>query len=62
MSHTRSARPALLEINHDGPIRMTRVGKAHQGLVWEVQPENFDTVIEMINTFGGPDAWRIEKL
>lgn len=64
MTHTtkRSTRPTLLGVNHDGPIRVSKLGEGHQGLVWTVQPENHQNVIDMINDFGGPDMWEITPL
>lgn len=52
----------LTAINHDGPIRLKRLGEGNDGLVWTVQPENFETVVRMVNEYGGPACWEIEAL
>lgn len=52
----------LTEINHNGPVEVRELGKAGQGIVWTVQPENFESVIEMINANGGPSAWKVTAL
>lgn len=58
MTNTQTM-PTLLAITHNGPVRVREVGTGHQGIDWIVQPENFDSVIDMINQYGGPDAWTI---
>ena len=52
----------LQSINHDGPVVVRELGKAHKGLVWTVQPQDFDSVVEMINQFGGPAFWSIKPV
>lgn len=51
--------PTLQSINCDGPVVVRELGRKHEGIVWTVQPENFDKLIEMINNHGGPDMWSI---
>lgn len=55
-------RPKLQSIDHDGPVYLRELGKSWNGINWVVQPENFPTLIEMINTHGGPDCWTIVPL
>ena len=57
MQHTTApAAPALLGISHDGPV----VAESHSPrFTWLVQPEDFPTLIERVNTYGGPDFWTI---
>ncbi|QPK40195.1 hypothetical protein SEA_JINKIES_64 [Arthrobacter phage Jinkies] len=52
----------LNSINHTGPVEVRELGKAGQGIVWTVQPENFESVVKMINANGGPAAWRVTAL
>lgn len=52
----------LLAIDHDGPVKVTELGQRHEGIVWEVQPENFPRLIEMVNAHGGPNHWRIDPI
>lgn len=59
---SRQTRPTLLGIGHDGPVRVQKLGERHQGMVWIVQPENHQNVIDMINEFGGPAMWKITPL
>ena len=48
--------PTLLGIAHDGPV----VAESHNPrFTWTVQPEDFPTLIERVNTYGGPDFWTI---
>lgn len=47
----------LQAINHDGPV-IARHGK--DGVVWTVQPEDFDSLVEHVNRYGGPTFWSIE--
>lgn len=61
MASTPTARPVLLGIAHDGPVRVTERGTGG-GIVWTVQPENFPALLAMVNANGGPDCWRIEAL
>lgn len=49
----------LLRIEHDGPIRFQELGKGDQGIDWMVEPANHQRAIDMVNEFGGPNAWRI---
>lgn len=52
----------LLGITHTGPVRVTELGTGGTGIVWEVAPENFPSLIDMINRYGGVSHWRIEAL
>lgn len=52
----------LSAINHNGPVRVRELGKAGKGIDWTVQPENFASVVDMINTYGGPSAWSITAI
>lgn len=52
----------LTNITHNGPVEVRQLGTAGQGLVWTVQPENFKSVIAMINANGGPGAWKITAI
>lgn len=56
----------LLSIEQgDKPIRFTELGKGHGGLVATIHPGNPDALqrsIDMVNEFGGPNAWRIEEV
>lgn len=52
----------LLRIDSDTPVLVKELGKSHGGIVWTVQPENFQSVVDMINTYGGPECWSIEVL
>ena len=58
-TRTAPAVGQLLSVNHDGPLRFREVGKAHQGIDWIVQPENHQAAIDMVNQYGGPNAWDI---
>lgn len=51
--------PVVLSINHDGPLRFREVGTRWGGIDWTVQPENHQSAIDMVNRYGGPDAWDI---
>lgn len=62
MTVNTPTRPTLLEINSTGPVRVRRLGAGHEGLVWTVDPENFGTVVDMVNAHGGPDFWEIIKI
>ncbi|AWY06017.1 hypothetical protein SEA_ROBSFEET_10 [Microbacterium phage RobsFeet] len=66
MSTTAPTRPTLLSIEQgDKAIRFTERGKRHEGLVVTIQPGNPDALqrsIDMVNEFGGPNAWKIEEV
>ena len=48
--------PALLSIAHDGPV----IAESHRPrFTWTVQPKDFPTLIEHVNTYGGPGFWTI---
>ena len=49
----------LTSINHNGPVIVRQLGTGNTGIVWTVQPENFQTTIEMINANGGPACWSV---
>lgn len=49
----------LQSINHNGAVIARQVGLNNEGVVWTVQPENFDSLIAHINKFGGPAFWSI---
>lgn len=49
----------LQAITHNGPVTVRELGTGRSGIVWTVQPENFPSLIEMINKHGGPGAWKI---
>lgn len=56
-------RPALLAITATGPVRVRELYQREGfGIVWEVMPENFESLIDMINAHGGPDFWEITEL
>jgi len=63
MSVTAPTRPILLSIEQtDKPLRFAERGKAHGGIVWVIQPgdpEALQRAIDMVNTYGGPNAWSI---
>ena len=47
------------------PIRFTALGQAKAGVVSTIQPgqpEALQRAIDMVNEFGGPNAWRIEEV
>ena len=52
----------LLSINHTGRVEVRELGKAGKGIVWTVQPEDFDNTVSMINNNGGPSVWEITVL
>ena len=56
------AKPILLAINHNGPVRVTALGQGHEGISWEVAAEDLDKLVEYINagTFGA--SYRITPL
>lgn len=62
MTVNTPARPTLLEINSTVPVRVRQLGAGHDGIVWTVEPENFDNVVNMINSHGGPDFWEITEI
>ena len=48
--------PALLSIDHDGPV----IAESHRArFTWTVQPEDFPALVERVNAYGGPDFWTI---
>ena len=48
--------PALLSIDHDGPV----IAESHRPqFTWTVQPKDFPALIERVNAYGGPDFWTI---
>lgn len=51
--------PQLLAINCDGPVIVRQIGQRNQGIVWTVQPENFPSLIEFVNS-DGVHNWTIE--
>ena len=51
--------PQFLAINYDGPVIVRQRGQGNQGIVWTVQPEDFSSLIEMINR-DGVHNWTIE--
>lgn len=66
MSVTAPTRPTLLSIEQgDKAIRFTERGKRHGGLVSTIQPGNPEALqraIDMVNEFGGPNAWKVEEV
>lgn len=56
----------LLNIEQgDKPIRFTALGQAKAGVVSTIQPGNpeaLQSAIDMVNTYGGPNMWRIEEV
>ena len=51
-----STTPALISIAHDGTV----IAESHRPrFTWTVQPEDFPTLIERVNAYGGPDFWTI---
>lgn len=54
--------PTLLAITATGPVRVRELGHGRAGIVWEVQPENFGSLIDMVNAHGGPGFWEISEL
>lgn len=52
----------LTSINHNGPVLVTELGQGGNGIVWTVHPENFQSLMDQINKYGGPSAWKIEVL
>ena len=62
LMQSKPAKPILLGINTDRPVRVRELGTRHKGIVWTVQPENFDSLVEFINKYGGPGMWEITEL
>lgn len=66
MSVTAPTRPTLLSIEQgDKPIRFTALGEGNRGIVSTIQPGNPDALqraIDMVNTYGGPNMWRVEEV
>lgn len=62
LTQTAQTKPKLLGINSDEPVLVVEHGLAYDGIIWVVQPEDFDNVVEMVNKFGSPNIWRITKL
>lgn len=66
MSVTAPTRPTLLSIEQgDRIIRFTERGKRHEGIVSTIRPgdaEALQRAIDMVNEFGGPNAWSIEQV
>lgn len=54
--------PTLVSIKHNGPIEVRELGKGGKGIVWTVNPENFESVVSMINANGGSGAWKVTVL
>lgn len=51
----------LKAITSQVPVVVTERGQAHDGVVWVVQPENFQSLIEHVNKYGGPSFWDIRE-
>ena len=66
MSVTAPTRPTLLRIEQgDKPIRFTAIGEGNKGVVSTIQPGNPEALqraLDMVNTYGGPSAWRITEV
>lgn len=66
MSTTAPTRPTLLSIEQgDKAIRFKERGKGGQGVVSTIQPGNPEALqraIDMVNEYGGPNAWKVEEV
>ncbi|QGJ88864.1 hypothetical protein PBI_TEAMOCIL_9 [Microbacterium phage Teamocil] len=66
MSVTAPTRPILLSIEQgDKPIRFTALGEGNRGIVSTIQPgdpEALQRAIDMVNTYGGPNMWRVQEV
>lgn len=49
----------LTAIHSEGPVKARELGKGFGGVLWIVQPKDFDTLIEHINKHGGPTFWEV---
>lgn len=54
--------PTLLSLTPNEPVLVTEVGTGHSGLLWIVAPEDFGTLTDFVNTYGGPAFYRITPL
>lgn len=52
----------IISIESDSRVRFTELGTGGKGVVWDVDPGNFTLAIDMVNSRGGRDAWRIEQV
>lgn len=59
---SRPGSPVLTSLNSDGPVVLRERGKRGQGLVWTVQPEHHQNLVDFINTHGGPEFWSVEAV